>query len=76
MKKKGAVLAAEDYLLADLTLHDFSATLLADFAEKIARPYYSGNMSNAVKDLILKAIREEAFVLSHVKLVKSGKNSI
>ena len=76
MKKKVAVLAAEDDLSVDLTLHDFSAILLAEFAEKIVRPYYSGNMNNAVKDLIQKAIREEKFVLSHVKLVKSGINSI
>ena len=76
MKKKVAVLATEDDLSVDLTLHDFSATLLAEFAEKIVRPYYSGNISNAVKDLIQKAIREEKFVLSHVKLVKSCNNSI
>jgi hypothetical protein len=33
-------------------------------------------MSNAVKDLIQKAIREEKFVLSHVELVKNSNNSI
>ena len=68
MKKKVAVLATENDLSVDLTLHDFSATLLTEFAEKIIRPYYSGNISDAVKDLIQKAIREEKFVLSHVKL--------
>lgn len=67
MKRKFAVLATEDDLLVDLTFHDFSAALLVEFAEKIVRPYYSGNMSNAVKELIQKAIREEDFVLSHVK---------
>jgi alanine-alpha-ketoisovalerate/valine-pyruvate aminotransferase len=76
MEKKTAVLAAGDDLSVDLTVHDFSATLLTEFAEKIVRPYYSGNISNAVKDLIQKAIREETFFLSHVKRVKSGKNSI
>ena len=76
MEKKVAVLAADGDLSVDLTVHDFSATLLTEFAEKIVRPYYSGNMNNAVKDLIQKAIREEKFVLSHVKLVKSGINSI
>jgi hypothetical protein len=75
MKKKVAVLATDD-LLVDLTLHDFSAILLAEFAEKIVRPYYAGNMSDAVKDLMQKAIREEETVLSHVKLIKSGNNSI
>jgi hypothetical protein len=75
MKKKVAVLATEDDLSVDLILHDFSAVLLAEFAEMIVRPYYSGNMSDAVKDLIQKAIREEEFVLSHVKLVKNGNKS-
>ena len=76
MKKKVAVLAAEDDFSVDLTLHDFSASLLTEFAEKIMRPYYSGNMSDAVKDLMRKAISEEDFVLSRVKLVKSGANYI
>ena len=66
MEKKAAVLATENDLSVDLTLHDFSATLLAEFAEKIVRPYYSGNMSRAVKDLIQKAIQDETLVLSHV----------
>lgn len=68
MKKKVAILDTEDDLSVDLTLHDFSATLLTEFAEKIVRPYYSGNTINAIRDLIRKAIREEKFVLSHVKL--------
>jgi hypothetical protein len=75
MKKKVAVLATEDDLSVDLILHDFSAVLLAEFAEMIVRPYYSGNMSDAMKDLIQKAIREEEIVLSHVKLVKNGNKS-
>ncbi len=76
MKKKVAVLATENDLSVILTLHDFSAILLAEFAEKIVRPYYSGNMSDAVKDLMQKAIGEEEFVLSHVKLVRRGDDSI
>ncbi len=76
MKKKVAVLATENDLSVILTLHDFSAILLAEFAEKIVRPYYSGNMSDAVKDLMQKAIGEQEFVLSHVKLVRRGDDSI
>jgi hypothetical protein len=67
MKKKVVVLATEDDLSVDLTLHDFSATLLIDFLENVVRPYYSGNLNKAVKNLIQKVIREEQFVLSHVK---------
>jgi len=76
MKKKVAVLATEDDLSVDLTLHDLSAALITEFAEKIVRPYYSGNMSNAVKDLMRKAIGEEQFVLSRMKLIKRGNNPI
>jgi hypothetical protein len=67
MKKKAAVLVTDDDLLVDLTLHDFSATLLTEFA-KIVIPYYSGSISDAVKDLIKTAVSEEKFVLSHVEL--------
>lgn len=68
MKKKVTVLAAEVDFSVDLTLHDISASLLTEFAEKIVRPYYSGNTSDAVKDLMQKAIKEEDFVSSYVKL--------
>ena len=71
MKKKAAVLATEDDLSVDLTLHDFSATLLTEFAEKVVRPYYLGNLSRAVKDLIQKAIQDETLVFSHVRLAKN-----
>jgi len=52
------VLTTDDDFSVDLTLHDFSVTLLTEFAEKIVKPYYSGKMNNAVKDLIQKAISE------------------
>jgi peptidase E len=68
MKKKVAVLATKDDLSVDLTLHDFSAALLTEFAEKIVRPHYLCNMNNAVKDFMQKAVGKEQLVLSHVKL--------
>ena len=64
MKKKVALLTVGPDLVVDFTLHDFSASFLTEFAEKIVRPYYSGNMNDAVKDLMQKAIREKDFVLS------------
>jgi hypothetical protein len=76
MKKKVVVLATENDLSVDLTLHDFSAALLTEFAQKVVRPYYSGNVSNAVKELIQKAIREEQFVLDHVKPAKGCNSAI
>jgi hypothetical protein len=40
MKRKTAVLATEDELFVDLTFHNIPASLLAEFAEKIVRPYF------------------------------------
>jgi hypothetical protein len=45
--KKTVVLATEKDLLVDLTFHDVPASLLTEFAEKIVRPYYNGNMNAA-----------------------------
>jgi hypothetical protein len=72
MKRKIVVSRTEDDLLVDFTFHDFSATLLTEFAEKIVRPYYSANMSEALKDLMRNAIREEDFVLDHIRAGERG----
>jgi hypothetical protein len=74
MKKKLSVLAAEDDLTVDLTFHEVPASLLTEFAEKIARPFYNGNIGSAIKDLMQQAITEREFVLSHIKYVKSEGN--
>ena len=66
MKRKAQVLAVEDDLLVDLTFHGVPASLLTEFAEKIVKPYYRGNMNAAVQDLIVKALAEQDFVLSHI----------
>ena len=56
MKTKTAILATEDDLLVDLTLHDVPASLISEFAEKIVRPYYNGNLNAAIQDLIQKPL--------------------
>jgi hypothetical protein len=66
MKKKTAVLATEDDLLVDLTFHNVPASLINEFAEKIVRPYYGGNINAAIQDLIHKAIAKQDFVISHI----------
>jgi hypothetical protein len=69
MKKKFPVLknvAAEDDLHVDLTLHDFPAALLTEFAEKIVRPYYHGNLNQALKELMEKAITEQQLLQNHM----------
>ena len=70
MKKKTTLLAVEDDLLVDLMFHDVSASLLSEFAEKIVKPYYSGNLNAAIQDLIHKTLAEQDFLLSHIMHVK------
>ncbi len=71
MKNKTAVLVTEEDLLVNLTFHNVPALLLTEFAEKIVRPYYNGNLNAAIQDLIHKAIAEQDFVLSHVTHVRN-----
>ncbi len=72
MKTKTALLHTEDDLLVDLTLHDVPASLVSEFAEKIVRPYYNGNLNAAIQDLIRKAVLEQDFVLSHITHVRNA----
>ena len=73
LKKKTYVLAEEDDLRVDLTFHSVPAQLLTEFAEKIARPYYSGNVNMAIQDLLCKALAEQEFVLSHITHIRNTK---
>ena len=72
MKKETVILPAEVDFSVNLTIHNFSAYLLTEFAEKIVRPCYSANMSEALKDLMRNAIREEDFALDHIKTIERG----
>ncbi len=71
MKEKAAFLATENDLLVDLTFHSVPASLLSEFAERIARPYYKGNMNAAIQDLLQKALTEQEFFLSHITHVRN-----
>jgi hypothetical protein len=53
---------AEQDLLVSLTLHNFSAEMLREFAVKIVKPYFGGNLNEAVRCLMQKAIEEETIV--------------
>jgi len=72
MKKKTAILATEDDLLVDLTFHNVPASLLTEFAEKIVRPHFNGNLNIAIQDLISKAIVEEDLILSRVTHIRNS----
>jgi hypothetical protein len=73
VRKKQAVLAEEDFAV-NLTMHDFPASLLTEFVEKIASPYYDGNLNAALQDLVQKVLTEQKFVHSHITMVRSGSN--
>ena len=57
----------EQDLLVSLTFHNFSAEMLKEFAQKIVKPYFHGNMNEAVRCLMEKAIQEETLVTKVVK---------
>ena len=71
MRRKTLALAAVEDLLIDLTFHKVSASLVAEFNEKIVRPYYNGNLNAAVQDLISKTLQEQDFVLSHITHIRN-----
>jgi hypothetical protein len=73
MKKKTQVLVLEHDLLVDLTFHSVPTALISEFAEKIVRPYYNGNMNAAIQDLLHKTLAEQNFLQSHITHVRSGK---
>jgi hypothetical protein len=54
MKKKTQILAIEDNLVVDLTFHNVPASLVTEFAEKIVKPHYNGNLNATFQDLIHK----------------------
>ena len=72
MKNKITALATEADLLVDLTFHNIPTSLLTEFAEKIVRPYFHGNLNAAIQDLIHKSIAEQDFVLSHITHVRNS----
>ena len=54
--------ATEEDLLVSLTFHNFSAVMLREFALKIVKPYFNGNLNQAIRSLMEKAITEETIV--------------
>lgn len=75
MKTKTALLATEPDLVIDLTLHNAPVSLISEFAEKIVKPYYNGNLNAAIQDLIHKALSEQNFVHSHITHLRNQSES-
>lgn len=65
--------APEQDLLISLTLHNFSADMLREFALKIVKPYFHGNVNEALRSLMEKAIQEETIV--NQALINRAKTS-
>lgn len=72
MKKNTELMATPEDLFIDLTLHQVPASLLTEFAKKVVRPYYGGNLNSAIKDLISKTLSEQEFVHSHITPFKTA----
>ena len=49
----------EDDMRISLTIYDISVSLLAKFSKNTNRLHYPGGVSEAVKDLIRKAVMEQ-----------------
>ena len=64
--------ATEEDLLVSLTFHNFSAKMLKEFALLIVKPHFNGNMNQAVRSLMEKAITEETIV--NQALIKENKS--
>jgi len=51
----------KDFLIS-LTLHNFSAEMIKEFAQTIVKPYFSGNLNQALRILMENAINEETII--------------
>lgn len=49
----------KDDLFVSLTIYDVPASLLKEFSATIIKPYYPSGVSEAIKDLMRKAILEQ-----------------
>ena len=66
MTKTQTQIALED-IQVDLVFHDFSANTLQEFLTKIVKPYFKGNLNQAVQVLMAKALSEETLFSQAVK---------
>jgi hypothetical protein len=49
----------DDDMFVDLTIYDVPAGLLREFGEKVVHSSYPGGVSEAIKDLLRKAIMDQ-----------------
>jgi hypothetical protein len=51
-------LTRNDFFI-DLTIHDIPMSLLEDFSEYVINPVYAGEVAEAIRDLMRKAILKQ-----------------
>jgi hypothetical protein len=57
----------EEDILVSLTFHNFSAKMLREFAQKIVKPYFRGNINEAIRCLMQKAVDEESLAVQTIQ---------
>ena len=62
-----------DEFLISLTLHNFSTEMIKEFARKIVRPYFGGNLNQAIRTLMENAINEET--ITNKVMAKEKRNA-
>jgi hypothetical protein len=68
MKKKTQQLTVtQNDFQVNLTLHDFPADLVEQFALQIAQPFYLGSLTEAVKDMMQRAVAEQEFLQNRIQ---------
>ena len=66
-------IATEKDLLISLTLHNFSAEMIKEFARTIVKPYFGGNLNQALRTLMENAINEET--ITNKAMLKENRNA-
>jgi|APFre7841882590_1041340.scaffolds.fasta_scaffold128080_1 hypothetical protein len=57
--EKSEDMLPEDDIYVKLTIQKVPSVLVREFAEKIAGPYYTGGISEAIKDLMWEAVQSQ-----------------
>jgi hypothetical protein len=63
-----------DNFLISLTLHNFSTEMIKEFARKIVKPYFDGNLNLAIRTLMENAINEE--IITNKVMAKENRNAL
>jgi hypothetical protein len=63
-------IATEKNLYVSLTLHNFPVEMIKEFAQRIVKPYFSGNINNALRKLMENAIAEETIISEAIRKEK------